>query len=172
MENRTGLSKLIDWYDSLDALDQARMDYKQTATDRFMGKALELLAAEKAQKPMAEGGLIEELYKYIDKWRDIFNKVPRTFIVETREEHINDICEILSKYQPAAKESAEPLEELCKKHKWILEVWPKGFRGLTVWHIYLKNPSRDMQEFVGDTYQEAEAAARKYLEGLPDKEER
>jgi len=47
----SGLAKFVEWYNSLDPMKQARMDYQQTASDIMMEKAEWLLAQEEQEYP-------------------------------------------------------------------------------------------------------------------------
>lgn len=86
---------------------------------------------------------------------------------------MDKVSEILSRYEAEERgEEVEPLAELAARKG--INRFQYDRYGDNTWSIYINKDEENGQwtekEFYGDTYKEVEAAARKYLESLPDKE--
>ena len=143
----TGLQKLVEWYDNLDELVQARMDYNQDAADKIMNKARSLLAEEQANKTIYGycpkcGADVVGMERRINGDSTCSNghKFPSKDTVKQANKPVED----------------EPLEELAKR---------KGHRLELAGWLYRQDGSLVVQRA------ENMAALRAYLNGLDDKGE-
>ena len=176
--DKSGLGKFVEWlvtkkkeHNDLCHLDEAMM------LEEIIKEAKSLLAQEQAQKPLADGALVEELRRIIKEICEEIKSVERSqtdYCDGTTNEVVCYIFKMMLDELKAVVSRHMPQESLAVKEPHIICLaMAKHYRlrpAMTAkaWIISLVKIGNRADKFVahGETYWEAEKLAREFLNGL------
>lgn len=162
------IKELREWWDNAPARIEISKDLPEI--DLWRLKLIEILSHHEAK---AEEGLRERLIKIQNYTATCMERRDEPEF-SMFSEIAGELSALLKELGPIPAKTEEPLAVLADRKGYDIQVTGPSFGQIRtggIWVIGITNLYPKCEEFVGPTYAAAESAARKYLEGLPDKGE-